>query len=64
MRPVKALVLTGYGLNCDYETDHVLKLAGAESHRIHVNELISGGSSESKMGLENYVQLQSSPAGD
>ncbi len=54
MRPVKALVLTGYGLNCDYETDYVLKLAGAESHRIHVNELILGGNSESETGLENY----------
>ena len=38
--PVRALVLTGYGLNCDYETDYSLKLAGAESHRRHVNELI------------------------
>ena len=40
MTQVKALVLTGYGLNCDYETDFSLKLAGAESHRIHINELI------------------------
>jgi phosphoribosylformylglycinamidine synthase I len=39
---VKALVLTGYGLNCDYETDHALKAAGAESHRIHINELVMG----------------------
>ncbi len=29
MTPVKALVLTGFGLNCDYETDYALKLAGA-----------------------------------
>ncbi len=54
MSPVKALVLTGYGLNCDYETDHALKLAGAESHRIHVNELIAGEGSESGITLENY----------
>jgi phosphoribosylformylglycinamidine synthase subunit PurQ / glutaminase len=40
MTVVKALVLTGYGLNCDYETDYALKLAGAESHRMHINELI------------------------
>jgi phosphoribosylformylglycinamidine synthase I len=40
MKPVKALVLTGYGLNCDYETDHALKLVGAESHRVHINDLI------------------------
>ena len=29
MKKVKALVLTGYGLNCDYETHYSLKLAGA-----------------------------------
>ena len=54
MKPVRAIVLTGYGLNCDYETDHVLKLAGAESHRVHINELIVNGRSESEVQLENY----------
>ena len=49
MKPVKALVLTGYGLNCDYETDYALKLAGAESHRVHINDLIHG-----KATLEDY----------
>jgi phosphoribosylformylglycinamidine synthase I len=39
MKTVKALVMTGYGLNCDYETDFSLKIAGAESHRVHINEL-------------------------
>jgi len=41
MKKVKAIVLTGYGLNCDYETDYSFKLAGAQSHRIHINDLIS-----------------------
>jgi phosphoribosylformylglycinamidine synthase subunit PurQ / glutaminase len=36
----KALVLTGYGLNCDYETDFSLKKAGAVSERVHVNDLL------------------------
>lgn len=40
MTVARALVLTGYGLNCDYETDYALKTAGAESRRIHINELI------------------------
>jgi phosphoribosylformylglycinamidine synthase len=39
---VRALVLTGYGLNCDYETEHVFRLAGADAHRVHINELIAG----------------------
>jgi phosphoribosylformylglycinamidine synthase I len=54
MMPVKALVLTGYGLNCDYETDYSLKLAGAESHRRHVNELIQAGESNSDNILDDY----------
>ena len=52
--PVRALVLTGYGLNCDYETDYSLKLAGAESHRLHVNELIHGAKSGSQSVLDDY----------
>ena len=41
MKKVKAIVLTGYGLNCDYETEYAFRLAGAESFRIHINELIN-----------------------
>ncbi|GBC59304.1 phosphoribosylformylglycinamidine synthase [Desulfonema ishimotonii] len=39
---VRVLVLTGYGLNCDCETAHAFELAGAESHRVHINSLIDG----------------------
>ncbi len=35
------LVLTGYGLNCDFETAYAFELAGAVSHRVHINALIS-----------------------
>ncbi|WDN88531.1 phosphoribosylformylglycinamidine synthase subunit PurQ / glutaminase [Desulfosarcina sp. BuS5] len=42
MNKVKALVLTGYGLNCDYETAYALKLAGAKAYRVHINSLIDG----------------------
>lgn len=54
MNPVKALVLTGYGLNCDYETDYALKLAGAESHRIHINELVRGRKNGRPLGLADF----------
>lgn len=37
---VKAIILTGYGLNCDNETEYALKLAGAEPLRMHINDLI------------------------
>lgn len=49
-RPVRALVLTGYGLNCDYETDYSLTLAGAQSHRVHINEIIA----DAEAGLSDY----------
>ena len=39
---VQALVLTGYGLNCDHETAYALELAGARASRIHINSLIDG----------------------
>jgi len=42
MTTVRALVMTGYGLNCDYETDYALRLAGAEPRRVHINDLIAG----------------------
>jgi phosphoribosylformylglycinamidine synthase len=49
---VRALVLTGYGLNCDYETDHVFRLAGADPCRVHINELI-----ERRVRLEDFHVL-------
>lgn len=40
MSPVKTLVLTGYGLNCDLETAYAFELAGAQSLRVHINSLV------------------------
>lgn len=48
MKP-KVMILDGYGLNCGYETDYSFKKAGAESERVHINELIWG-----KKKLEDY----------
>jgi len=36
------LVLTGFGLNCDYETAYAFELAGAHARRVHINALIAG----------------------
>jgi len=54
MKTVRALVLTGYGLNCDYETDFSLKLAGADSERVHINELMPSEKSDAMITLDNY----------
>lgn len=42
MKKPKALVLTGYGLNCDAETAHVFEISGAAAARVHINTLIDG----------------------
>jgi len=52
MQAPKSLVLTGFGVNCDYEMSHAFELAGAESRRVHLEDLISG-----KVKLEDYHVL-------
>ncbi|WP_299976366.1 phosphoribosylformylglycinamidine synthase subunit PurQ [Desulfobacula sp.] len=49
MKKVNALILTGFGLNCDNETAHAFELAGAKSQKIHINALVSG-----KIKLEDF----------
>lgn len=41
MGGVRALVLTGFGLNCDLETAYCLKAAGAAVERVHLNSLLN-----------------------
>ena len=50
MKP-KVLVLTGYGINCDYETEYAFNLSsvGGEARRVHINDIIEGHDS-----LDNY----------
>ncbi len=37
----RALVLYGYGLNCDWETQFALNRAGAEAVRVHTSDLLT-----------------------
>jgi len=41
MAKVNALVITGFGINCDHETAHAFELAGATARRVHLNDLIA-----------------------
>ena len=41
MKP-KVLVLTGYGVNCDEETQFVFNQVGAQAEIVHINDLIDG----------------------
>ena len=54
---VRACILTGFGINCDYETAHAFRMAGAEAVRVHVNDLIQGRDS-----LDGY-QILAFPGG-
>jgi phosphoribosylformylglycinamidine synthase I len=56
-RSPRALVLTGYGLNCDWETAYALELAGAAAHRVHINQLILGERVGGLVRLEDYQIL-------
>lgn len=38
----KALIMSGYGLNCEEETKYAFELAGGTGDVIHINDLISG----------------------
>jgi len=49
---IKALVLTGYGLNCDIETAYAIELAGAVADRVHINAIIDGS-----VSLDDYKIL-------
>lgn len=52
MATPRVIVLTGFGINCDYETEDAFNSAGAMSRRMHVNELI-----EKSALLEDYQVL-------
>ncbi|MCX6801885.1 MAG: phosphoribosylformylglycinamidine synthase I [Candidatus Diapherotrites archaeon] len=49
---IRALVLTGEGINCDYETALAFSRAGASAQRMHINDLI-----ESPKQLEAFHAL-------
>lgn len=53
----RALVLTGYGLNCDHETAHVLELAGAQAVRVHISDLAGAPGHEPAFTLDSFQML-------
>jgi len=53
----RALVLAGYGLNCDWETAHALELAGARAERVHINQLITDQGHGRRVKVEDYQML-------
>ncbi|NQV19648.1 MAG: phosphoribosylformylglycinamidine synthase subunit PurQ [Armatimonadetes bacterium] len=49
MKKVKALVITGYGINCEEEMAAVYNLAGANAEIVHLNDIFLG-----KCSIHNY----------
>jgi phosphoribosylformylglycinamidine synthase subunit PurQ / glutaminase len=56
MTSPRALVLTGYGLNCDLETQYALSLAGFAAERVHITELLESSQGKGPR-LENFQFL-------
>lgn len=54
---VKALVLAGFGLNCDWETAHALELAGAQARRVHISDLTGTARRKPTETLDGYQIL-------
>lgn len=44
MSDIRVLIITGYGVNCEFESAHAWRLAGAEPLRMHLNDLIENPS--------------------
>ncbi|OQX08606.1 MAG: phosphoribosylformylglycinamidine synthase I [Desulfobacteraceae bacterium IS3] len=55
MSNINALVLTGYGLNCDNETSYAFELAGAKACRVHINSLIDGSVSLDEFQIMAFI---------
>ncbi|MBI3573420.1 phosphoribosylformylglycinamidine synthase subunit PurQ, partial [Candidatus Kaiserbacteria bacterium] len=49
MKKVKALVFSGYGLNCEEEAAYGFTLAGAKADIVHINDVIDG-----RVKLDSY----------
>ena len=54
MKKVKALVITGYGINCEEELAAAYKLAGAESKIVHLNDIFLEKESIHKYDILNF----------
>ena len=52
---VRVLIITGFGLNCEAETAHAFKLAGAGADRVHLNDLIAGDRSLDEFEILAFI---------
>lgn len=50
-----ALIITGYGVNCEAETAHALRVAGAAVELIHLNDLLAAPQQLMRFGLVVFI---------
>ena len=64
MKP-RVLVLTGYGINCDYETEHAFNMSrvGGRAERVHVSDLVTASSNGSNNKSLNDYDILAIPGG-
>ncbi len=53
-RPVRALILTGFGINCEEEFAAAYRLAGAEATIVHLNQVLHGQVSIHDFDILNF----------
>jgi phosphoribosylformylglycinamidine synthase len=54
MKQVKALVITGYGINCEEEMAVAYRLAGADAKIVHINDILVDGFSIHAFDVLNF----------
>ena len=54
MTEPRALIFVGFGINCDYETQHAFQLEGALAERVHLNDLLAD---KGKLAQYNIITL-------
>lgn len=54
MKTVQALVITGFGINCEEEMAAAYRLAGAEARIVHVNDILVDGFSIHDFDVVNF----------
>jgi len=54
-KTVKALVITGFGLNCERETAYAFQLAGAEPAQVHLSDILAGDRSLGEFHILAFI---------
>jgi len=52
---VRALIITGFGLNCERETSAAFEYCGAKAEKIHLNDILNGKSSLHDFHILSFI---------